>query len=153
MSEPPPTPVQPAAGGPIVAVSWAATAVFAVTATLAVVFEGAPRTIAAAVSLVFFGLGCVLFLVAFAVGVGRSRTEQVGLGGLFFLAGTAPAEVRRSLRTAVLAQTVIALVTASLRVYTSLAFGILVPLLGLGLMGLWGARNGTFFPNDETAER
>lgn len=137
-------------GGPIERATWAATAIFAVTAMVAVFSEGAPRTIAATVALVFFGIGCATFLVAFAVGVGRSRTEQVGLGGLFFLVGTAPANVRRSLRAAVVAQSAIALVTASMRVYTSLAFGVLVPVLGLGLMGLWGARNGTFFSRDES---
>jgi hypothetical protein len=30
--------------------------------------------------------------------------------------------------------------------YSPLAFGILVPVFGLGLCGLWGARYGTFEP-------
>ena len=31
-----------------------------------------------------------------------------------------------------------------IRPFTPLAFGILVPMLGLGLIALWGARHGTF---------
>ena len=33
---------------------------------------------------------------------------------------------------------------ASIRPFTAVAFGILAPMLGLGLMGLWGARHGRF---------
>jgi hypothetical protein len=42
------------------------------------------------------------------------------------------------------AQTAIALGTAAARPFTSVAFGILVPMFGLGLAGLWGARHGRF---------
>jgi hypothetical protein len=41
-------------------------------------------------------------------------------------------------------QVVVALVTAIARPFTGLAFGILVPVFGLGLAGLWGARRGSF---------
>jgi hypothetical protein len=37
-------------------------------------------------------------------------------------------------------------VTSAVRPFSSLAFGVLVPVSGLGLMGLWGARYGTFPP-------
>ena len=47
-------------------------------------------------------------------------------------------------------QVVVALLTASIRLYTPLAFGILVPMWGLGLAGLWGARYGTFPPRPAT---
>ena len=42
------------------------------------------------------------------------------------------------------AQAVVAVATAAVRPYSPLAFGILVPLWGLGLAGLWAARHGTF---------
>ncbi len=48
--------------------------------------------------------------------------------------------------TALGVQIGVALVTASIRVFTSLAFGILVPVWGLGLLGLWCARYGEFEP-------
>jgi len=38
------------------------------------------------------------------------------------------------------------LVTASVRPFTGLAFGILVPTYGLGLVGLWAVRLGEFPP-------
>ena len=43
------------------------------------------------VSLVLFAVGMVVFVWAYAVAVGRSRTDLIGIGGLFFLAGSAPA--------------------------------------------------------------
>ena len=43
-------------------------------------------------------------------------------------------------------QVVVAVVTASIRLYSPLAFGFLVPVYGLGMCGLWGARYGTFDP-------
>jgi hypothetical protein len=41
---------------------------------------------------------------------------------------------------------VVAFAAAALRPFTSLAFGILVPMWGLALAGVWGARHGTFGP-------
>ena len=35
---------------------------------------------------------------------------------------------------------------ASIRPFTEVAFGILAPMFGLGLMALWGGRHGTFPP-------
>ena len=43
-------------------------------------------------------------------------------------------------------QTIVGLVTAAIRIETTLAFGILVPTLGLAFCGLWGARHGLFPP-------
>jgi hypothetical protein len=41
-------------------------------------------------------------------------------------------------------QVVFGLIAASIRIYTPVAFGLLVPMYGLGLAGLWGATYGTF---------
>jgi hypothetical protein len=39
---------------------------------------------------------------------------------------------------------VVAVTAAALRPFTALAFSVLVPMLGLGLMALWAARHGRF---------
>jgi hypothetical protein len=54
--------------------------------------------------------------------------------------------VRRHLTAALAVQVAAALTVASLRPFTSAAFAILVPMYGLGLAGLWGARHGRFGP-------
>ena len=128
------------------ALSWVGTAVFTVTAIAAVVTSSA-RLVATVCALVLFAFGTVAFLWAYAIAIGRSRTDAIGIGGLFFLAGdTAPKAIRRSMMASLAVQTAVALATASARPFTSLAFGILVPVYGLGLAGLWGARRGTFEP-------
>ena len=126
--------------------SWVGTALFTVTAIAAVVADGI-RPIASVVAIALFAIGTVAFLWAYAIAVTRSRSDAIGIGGLYFLAGdTAPAPVRRSMMASLGAETVVALATASARPFTSLAFGILVPVFGLGLAGLWGARHGAFEP-------
>lgn len=124
--------------------SWAGTGFFAITA-VAAVLTAVARPIAAGIALLLFVAGAAAFLWAFAIAVGRSRTDAIGIGGLYFLAGdTAPAGVRRSMMASLGVQTVVAFATASARPFTSLAFGILVPTFGLGLAGLWGAKHGRF---------
>ena len=132
---------------PEVKATLAGTAVFAATAVAAVLTEAA-RPVAAVTDLALFAAGIALFFWAYAIAVGRSRTDAIGIGGLFFLAGqrTDPASTKQALLGALAAQTVIALATAAARPFTSLAFGVLVPLYGLALTGLWGARHGTFAP-------
>jgi hypothetical protein len=127
--------------------SLAGTAAFTVTAVLAVAVD-ALRPLAAATAIALFVAGIALFFWAYAVAVGRSRTDAIGIGGLFFLAGpeTAPPPIKRALLAALAVQTVVALATAAARPFTSLAFGVLAPLYGLALTGLWGARHGRFAP-------
>ena len=55
-----------------------------------------------------------------------------------------PRGVRRHLYLALAASVVLAGATA-----TTDAFGILVPMLPIGLIGLWGARYGTFPPRKD----
>jgi hypothetical protein len=43
-------------------------------------------------------------------------------------------------------QVVVVVAAASIRPFTEVAFGILAPMYGLGLMALWGARHGAFPP-------
>lgn len=138
-------------GSGIVTLSWAGTGTFVAVATIATIFPDEAARPAAAVDGVLFAIGVVAFFLAYARAVSRSRTETIGIAGLFFLSGSAPKVVRVRLWLALAVQIVMAIVSASIRPYTSVAFGILVPMFGLGLMGLWGARHGTFPPRDDDA--
>lgn len=137
----------------------AGTAVFAVSATAAaIVFEGPVRVQAVAVSLAAFATGTFAFLWGYWSAVQRSRRDLIGVAALFFLLGTtAPRPVRNVMWLCLATQIVVALATALSRPETdgrpgsSLAFGILVPMLGLGLNGLWGAAHGSFEPRSDGA--
>lgn len=96
------------------------------------------------VSLVFFALGCVAFCWAFAVMAKRSRTEKVSVAGAFMLAEGAGRGHRFIFLSELGVQTAAALIAASVRLYTPAAFGILVPVFGLGMMSLWGAKHARF---------
>lgn len=128
---------------------WA-TATFAATSLAAALIPDPLQVIAVPVHLVLFVGGCVTFLWAYAVALGRSRHESLTMAGVFFLADrVAPARVTRTLRLLLAIQVVVALVVAGTRPFTSLAFAVLVPMLGLGNMALWGARWGTFPPKPD----
>ena len=136
-------------GAPIVKASVAGTGIFVVTAILAAAVPDADL-VALAVALVLFAGGAVAFVAALLAAAARSRREEVTLPGLFFLEG-APPGVRRLLLGSLAAEVVTALATAGARPNTSLAFGILAPLWGQGLAGLWGARHGRFPPRTAPA--
>jgi hypothetical protein len=130
-------------GDALLRADWIGTSVFTVTAVSAALVE-VVRGPAAVASLALFGVGTVVFLWAYVIAIGRSRTDAIGMGGLFFLAGSAPRRVQRSFMVALAVQVVVGVATASARPFTSLAFGVLVPMYGLGLAGFWAARHGTF---------
>jgi len=134
------------AGTGLVTLSWASTGAFTALSLVATAFPDEAARPVAFVDIALFVVGVVAFLRAYAIAVGRSRTDAIGIGGLFFLAGSAPKRVRFRLLSSFGVQVVVAIVSASIRPYTPVAFGILVPMLGLGLAGLWGARHGTFPP-------
>ncbi|MBI2708340.1 MAG: hypothetical protein HYX34_01395 [Actinobacteria bacterium] len=144
----------PGLPGPAIirAARWT-TAVFAAVATAATVDPDRLAWALVAVSLAYFVAGFGLFVAAYARAVARSRTDAIGIGGWFFLQGTAPREARRPLLGALAVQVVVAIVTASVHPFTPLAFAVLAPLEGLGLCGLWGARHGTFGPRHAIAGR
>jgi hypothetical protein len=137
-----PAPEVPGAG--IIRTSLAGTAVFTVLGVLAAALPDVFTGVFVVVSLVEFLLGTIVFVLAFLRAVDRSRTEAIGIGGLFFAAGTAPARAQRPLVGSLVAQVVVAIVVASVRLYTPLAFGVLAPMWALGLTGLWVAAYGTF---------
>jgi hypothetical protein len=140
------------AGDTIVTLDFAGTGVFVAVAILATLLPDEVARPAAVVDVLLFGAGVVAFLWAYAIAVSRSRTDEVSIAGIYFLAGdVAPRATRIGFRVALAVQVVVAIVSASIRLYTSVAFGVLVPMFGLGLMGLWGAKHGRFPPRDESA--
>ncbi len=137
----------PVTGDPIVRASWWGTGVFTLVSVAAAATPAVFSIPAVVVDVVLFVAGCVLFGVSFLRAVARSRTDAIGIGGLYFLAGgTAPAPVRKALLWPLAIEVIVALGTAFARPYTNLAAGVLVPVYGLGLCGLWAASHGTFGP-------
>ena len=96
------------------------------------------------VSLVFFALGCAVFLWAFVVVAERSRTEELSVAGAFMLAEGVDRRHRFIFWSQLGVQTLAALIAAGVRLYSPTAFGILVPVFGLGMMSLWGAKHAQF---------
>jgi len=129
------------------------TAAFAVTAVYAaVVFSTAAQWVGAITAMALFAVGVFAFLWSFWNAVQRSRVEQIGVMQMYLLLGDpTPARVRRIMLTMLALQIGVGLVTAFARSEaedgspgTSLAVGILVPMFGLGLNGLWCAFHGIF---------
>lgn len=141
-------------GQGIIAVNAVLTGVFVLSALLATaVFEAPWTRVAVGVDLVCFTTGVVAFLWGYWEAVQRSRTETIGVAMLWFLLGDiAPRRVKATMNALLVVQSGVGVVTASVRSSTAgrpgstLAFGILVPMMGLGLNGLWGATAGTFRP-------
>lgn len=140
-------------GNGLVQLAFVGTGALLVAGVLGALTPDGAGTFTAWVSGLLFAVGVVLFLWGYAVGVARSRDEQITLGGLFFLVGTAPRIVRFRLRLAFAVQVAIAVVVASVRPYTSVAFAVLAPMLGLGAMAMWGARHGDFPARDDDSRR
>ncbi len=138
----------------ILRLSWIGTAVFTVVAVLTTVAVGTFQVALIAVTMLLFVIGLGAFFGAYAIAISRSREVLIGMGGLYFLAGhTAPNRVRFQLLASFGIEIGVATVTSIVGTATlpddaqnPLAFGFLVPLFGLGLAGLWGARFGAFAP-------
>jgi hypothetical protein len=139
------------AGARIVKASIAGTALFVVAAAIGTIWLDLVAVLVF-VSIVLFVIGTGAFLVAYLKAIGRSRYEAIGMGGLFFLAGTAPRRVQVLLLGSFAVEVVVSLVAATVRIYTPVAFGLLTPMYGLGLVGLWGATYGEFPPREPAAD-
>lgn len=141
-------------GSIIIRINALLTALFVATAVAATAAFSQPwKTIAVAVCLLNFSIGVVAFLWGYWNAVQRSREDNIAVAALYFLIdGCAPKKVARQMNLLLGVQTVVGLATAIARPSTAgqrgstLAFGILVPMLGLGLNGLWGAFHGHFSP-------
>ena len=133
-------------GRGIIGASWFVTVTFVAVTVPAIVDPDRFITPFFVVSLVIFFLACALFAVDIVLAAARSRDDAMGIGGLFFLAGSAPRAAQVHLMSALAVQVVVALVAAAVHPFTPLAFGTLVPMVGLGFSGLWAVRHGMFPP-------
>jgi Zn-dependent protease with chaperone function len=149
---------QRAAGDVIVLADVIGTAAFVVTAVFAaVVFSTAAQWVGAITAMALFAVGVVAFLWSFWNAVQRSRVEQIGVMQMYLLLGDpTPGRVRRIMLALLAIQIGVAFATAFARSEaedgspgTSLAVGILVPMFGLGLNGLWCAFHGVFPPRED----
>ena len=122
-----------------------AAVVFTVRASAAGVLGGAGGGVLVVRGAVMLVAGSVACLWAFAIAVQRSREVEIAPTQLYFLTGgCAPAVVRNRFLVLLAVQVVVGLVAAGIRPFTGVAFGILVPMFGLGAAGLWAARHGEF---------
>jgi len=139
-------------GHRLVEISLAGTVLFAATVLPAAAGVDAFQVPAAVVSLVLFGVSIPLALHALARAALRTarQEEQIGVGGLFFLQGSAPKPVRWLLLTSLATSVVVCIVAAARE-----PFGILQPVFPLSLTAEWGARYGTFprIPDPGTRRR
>lgn len=132
----------PLPGHRIIVASWVGDALFAATAFPAAFGVDALNAVAIGVALGLFATSLVVWCWAFAVALARTtRGDDVVVGSMFLLQGPVPARVRLHLFGSLGVCVVVTAATAA-----GEPFGVLVPMLPLGLAGLWGARYGTFPP-------
>ncbi len=133
----------------MIEVSWAADALFAVTAIPVALGMTAldPVSVIVAVGLFLASLG--VWTYAFGLGLVRSaRGDDVSVANLFLLQGSAPSATKKHLFGA-LGLAVLIAATTGFRAPA----GFLVPMLPLGLAGMWAARHGTFPARESTTVR
>jgi hypothetical protein len=127
--------------------SWASVALFAGVAIPAAAGVSALDAVALATAVTLFLVGIVVWLWAFLAAVVRSADgDDIVVASLFLVQGSAPRAVRVQLYAALTVSVLLAAGTAP-----SDAFGILVPMLPIGFIGLWGARYGVFPPRRDRA--
>jgi hypothetical protein len=136
-------------GRGIIGFGWAANAAFVVTAVPAAAGVDAFEGVGIVVALVLFAVGMGAFVYSFVVAAARSANgENVAVANLYFLQGSAPRGVQRQF---VAMFSVCLLIAMGTVVWAP--FGFLVPMLPLGLAGVWAARYGTFPPRLPTTRR
>ena len=121
--------------------SWLSVAIFAVFAAVDTAGVDAFDVPAAVVSLALFLISLPVWLYALGLSFVRSaRGDDIAIPTLvLFVGGSAPPDVRRHLLGALGVSVVVAIATGFAN-----PFGWLVPMLTLGLAGLWGARHGVY---------
>lgn len=139
----------------IVRATVAGTILFVITAVFAAaVFTTVAQWVGASTAMGLFTVGVFAFLWGFWNAIQRSREEEVSVTQLYLLLGSGtPASVRRTMLSMLLIQVVAAFATAVWRLDgpdgspgSSLAVGLLVPMFGLGMNGLWAAYHAEFGP-------
>ncbi|MGZ8764019.1 MAG: hypothetical protein ACXW2Y_11920 [Acidimicrobiia bacterium] len=139
----------PDAGRRIIEASWACGALFALTAIPVALGATALEPFSVVVALGLFLVSIGVWTYAFGLGLVRSaRGDEVAVANLFLLQGSAPTTVKQHLFGSLGLSVVIALATG----FRAPA-GFLVPMLPLGLAGVWAARHGTFPARGSTAPR
>jgi hypothetical protein len=139
---------------PSVRLNIVLTAIFVVSTVLtAWIFAPWMRAGIVVVDLVLFTVGVVGFLWGYFAAVQRSRTDEISVAGLFLLMGNvAPKPIARIMSWCLGIQVVVGIAGAIARNSvdgksgSTLAFGVLVGMCGLGLNGMWAAKHGYFAP-------
>ena len=129
--------------------SWAGNVAFLVTAVPATLGVTALEDAAIAVALALFFASLVVWVWALLVAIARTaQGDDVVVTTLFLIEGRVPGRARWLLYGALA-------VCLGITVGTAVAdpFSVLVPMFPLGLIGLWGARHGTFPPRRTAAPR
>ncbi|MFA5884789.1 MAG: hypothetical protein WDA60_13125 [Acidimicrobiia bacterium] len=130
------------AGRVIIGASWAGNVAFLVTAVLAALGVTALEDAAIAVALALFFASLVVWVWALLVAIARTaQGDDVAVTTLFLLEGRVPGRARWLLYGSLAVCLAVTVATAAAN-----PFGVLVPMYPLGLIGLWGARHGTFPP-------
>jgi hypothetical protein len=136
-------------GRGIIVASWVGNVVFACTAVPAALGIDAFDGPAIAAALALFFLSLLIWTWAFVVALSRSaQGDDIVVGNWFGTIGGAAPAVRWHLFGSVGACLVITVVTAAAD-----PFGVLVPMLPIGFVGLWAARYGTFPPRRAPVHR
>jgi hypothetical protein len=146
----------PHPGARVVRLDLAGTAVFLVALAIAVPLRSYrfAQFLIGGVSMALFAVGVATTLWAYTRALDRSRVDEVGVANLYLLTGdTAPKTVRRMMSVALAVQVLAAIAGAWIGVVgldkgqlNALAFGVLVPMFGFGMNGVWAARHGSYGP-------
>jgi len=139
----------------------AGTAAFLVAIAIGVPLrdERPAQVLVGVVSMVLFATGAAAALWAYVAALDRSRTDEIGVANLYLLTGrTAPTTVKRLMSALLALQVVVSLGAATIGAtglsgsqVNALAFGILVPMFGIGMNGVWAVRHGRYGPRLERA--
>ena len=136
----------------VVKFNVSATALFVIATTIAAwQFTPGWRSFIVAVDISLFAIGVGAFLLGFFGAVQRSRTDEISVSTLFFLTGgVTTRRVTWWMNGCLFVQVAVGLAGAIARGSTdgkpgsTLAFGVLVGMFGLGLNGWYAARDGRF---------
>ncbi len=145
---------EPIAGTAIVRLDLAGTVAFVAAGAAGATLDGLGVGLMIVTSLVLFAIGTATFIWSFFVAAERSRTDELGVAALYLLTGpTAPMPVKRVMVVGLLVQVAASVAFAVIGFsgladdeVNPMAFGILVPMFGIGLNGLWASRHGRFGP-------
>ena len=142
----------------LVRINILGTGIFVVSASVAAVFfTSGFRMLGVVVAMALFAVGVAAFIWGYITAVQRSRYDNISVASLYLLLGdVTTSKVRRVMNGCLVVQGLCGLITALVRTSTdgrpgsTLAFGVLVPLFGIGLNGLWASRRGKFSKLEST---